>query len=140
MLQFLEITENGDPVVARGSDVQITVRGESPGGSSPGAHPGSVPRNVWCRWTTRSGNTDRRLMERVTDTTTYTTIWPEVLEGFEFHVDRTRRVFYTDRAWVVDRVREVAGNGLLNGDAACDANRTCHCVGGMYVVWCEVTR
>jgi hypothetical protein len=79
--------ENGDPVVARGSDVQITVRVESPGGSSPGAHPGPVPRNVWCRWTTRSGNTDRRLMERVTGTTTYTTIWPEVLEGFEFHVD-----------------------------------------------------
>ncbi|HCC98945.1 MAG TPA: hypothetical protein DER64_00320 [Planctomycetaceae bacterium] len=79
--------ENGDRVVARGSDVQITVRVERPGGPSPGAHPGSVPRNVWCRWTTRSGNTDRRLMERDTDTATYTTIWPEVLEGFEFHVD-----------------------------------------------------
>ncbi|MCH2587539.1 MAG: DUF4175 domain-containing protein [Planctomycetales bacterium] len=79
--------ENGDRVVARGSDVQITVRVEWPRGSSPGNHTGSAPRNVWCRWTTSSGNTDRRLMERVPDTTTYTTTWPEVLEGFEFHVD-----------------------------------------------------
>ena len=79
--------EDGDRVVARGSDVQITVKIASPRGSSPESHPGLIPRNVWCRWTTRSGNTDRRLMERNTDSAAYTTTWPEVLEGFEFHVD-----------------------------------------------------
>ncbi|MFP6700705.1 MAG: hypothetical protein VB861_03110 [Planctomycetaceae bacterium] len=87
--------EDGDRVVARGSDVHVRVRIEAPTAlaSKPTSsqadeqRPMAQPRNVWCRWTHPDGSTDRRLMERTADKTAYATTWPEVLRGFEFHVD-----------------------------------------------------
>ena len=94
--------ENPDQVVARGSDVRVRVRIEPPSGPSSGPPLAAVPRNVWCRWTTRSGSTDRRLMERTADGIAYSTTWPEVLEGFEFHVDADGSLSRTHSVRVVD--------------------------------------
>ena len=94
--------ENPDRVVARGSDVRVRVRIESPSGPTTGTPLAAVPRNVWCRWTTRSGTTDRRLMERTADGSAYTTTWPEVLVGFEFHVDADGSLSRTHTVRVVD--------------------------------------
>jgi len=94
--------ENPDQVVARGSDVRVRVRIEPPSGPSSGPPLAAVPRNVWCRWTTRSGSTDRRLMERTADGFAYSTTWPEVLEGFEFHVDADSSLSRTHSVRVVD--------------------------------------
>ncbi len=98
--------ENPDQVVARGSDVRIRVRIETPSSpaasSTTGPPPAAVPRNVWCRWTTRSGSSDRRLMERTADGSAYTTTWPEVLTGFEFHVDADGSLSRTHTVRVVD--------------------------------------
>ncbi len=87
--------EDGDRVVARGSDVHVRVRIEAPtalasrptSSQATEQRPMAQPRNVWCRWTHPDGSTDRRLMERTADKTAYTTTWPEVLRGFDFHVD-----------------------------------------------------
>ena len=98
--------ENPDQVVARGSDVRIRVRIETPSSpaasSTTGPPPAAVPRNVWCRWTTRSGSSDRRLMERTADGSAYTTTWPEVLTGFKFHVDADGSLSRTHTVRVVD--------------------------------------
>lgn len=77
--------EDGDRLVARGSDVRITVHVTSPTGTGP-ATAVVLPGELWCHWTTRSGAVDRRLMERTADGVAFTTTWPEVLEGFAFEV------------------------------------------------------
>ncbi len=86
--------EDGDRVVARGSDVRIQVQVTSPTHSKPTAAR-VLPEELWCHWTTRSGAVDRRLLERTADGAAFTTTWPEVLEGFHFEVasgvNRSRR-------------------------------------------------
>ncbi|MEC7556475.1 MAG: hypothetical protein VYA32_04810 [Planctomycetota bacterium] len=94
--------DQADRVVARGSDVRIRVHVSSPSVAASTNRPVVVPRNVWCRWTTSTGTTDRRLMERTVDGTAYTTTWPEVLEGFQFHVDADGSLSRTHSVRVVE--------------------------------------
>ena len=92
---------DGDRVAPRGSDVQIEVLVTTPGGHR------TRPGELWCHWTTRSGTSDRRLLEPTDDGLAFTTTWPEVLEGFDFEISAGSSRSRKHRVDIVDPPRLV---------------------------------
>jgi len=88
--------EQGDRVVARGSDVTLR--------ASPRWHAitGELPETAWLNWTDASGETDRRRMQFDAATGHYITTLPHVFSPFQFEVSAERARSRSYRVDVVD--------------------------------------
>ncbi len=99
---FFEV-ENGDRVVARGTDVLINAKPRFRDDSK------ELPDTVWLNWTDAAGQTDSRRMQLDRQTDTFVTNIPHVFHGFDYHVSAGRP---RSRDYHIDVVEPPAIAGL----------------------------